>query len=176
MQKIIKALGQIGLLKQLRRSGWQRHSIKDIESVGSHIFRCAIIAIVIGDKIPKIDVGKLTMMCTVHDVAESDEAVGDITPFDGISLEKKFEMEQRSISQLSTMLNAPVLRMLWEEYEAQETIEAKIAYQIDKLEMALQAYEYQKSTGKNLQEFIDDADSKITHPVLRKIFKVLKSN
>ncbi|UYV80305.1 hypothetical protein LAZ67_18002364 [Cordylochernes scorpioides] len=45
--------------------------------------------------------------------------------------------------------------MCVQEYEEQETEEARAVKDIDRFEMILQAYEYEKKHGKSLQEFFD---------------------
>ena len=54
--------------------------------------------------------------------------------------------------------------MLWStcrsEYEAGETNEAKLCKDFDKIEMILQAFEYESAQGKDLQEFFDSTAGK----------------
>lgn len=59
---------------------------------------------------------------------------------------------------------------LWEEYEFQKTEDAKFVKQLDKLEMAMQAYEYEQQTGLVLQEYFDNVKTYLKHPELVKIF------
>jgi putative hydrolase of HD superfamily len=47
-------------------------------------------------------------------------------------------------------------RALWDEYEAGQTLEAKLARVADKFEMVLQAYEYQRAGYRNLDDFWGD--------------------
>jgi len=53
------------------------------------------------------------------------------------------------------------------------TPEAKIFWQLDKLEMAIQAYEYEKEQKINLEEFFETSEMYIRHPLLRQIFNDL---
>jgi 5'-deoxynucleotidase YfbR-like HD superfamily hydrolase len=46
------------------------------------------------------------------------------------------------------------------EYEAGQTKEAKLCKDFDKIEMILQALEYENSQGKELQEFFDSTAGK----------------
>lgn len=57
-----------------------------------------------------------------------------------------------------------------------KTEEAKFFWQLDKLEMAIQALEYEKSDNKNLEEFFLNADLQIDSPFLKKIMnEIFKS-
>eukprot|EP00882_Tetradesmus_deserticola_P015811 GHRQ01016850.1.p4 GENE.GHRQ01016850.1~~GHRQ01016850.1.p4 ORF type:complete len:107 (-),score=36.04 GHRQ01016850.1:372-692(-) len=44
---------------------------------------------------------------------------------------------------------------LWQEYEQQSTPEAHLVKDFDKLEMIMQAHEYEQSQGLGLQQFFD---------------------
>jgi putative hydrolases of HD superfamily len=110
---------------------------------------------------------KLMKICLVHDLAEA--IVGDITPYDGITKEEKRRMEEEA---LITMLNAleaesiaQEIYQLWLEYEEGTTIEAHLARQLDKLEMIIQANEYEKANpGKRLENFFTSTKESFEHP------------
>jgi putative hydrolase of HD superfamily len=56
---------------------------------------------------------------------------------------------------------------------SRKTREAQIFWQLDKLEMALQAKEYEEKQKKSLPEFFENAGMHITEPLLIEIFKEL---
>ena len=64
---------------------------------------------------------------------------------------------------------------LWMEYEEQQTLESQIIMQLDKLDAAIQALEYEKM-GYDVTEFYPYTLSKIQDPVLIKILKLLLEN
>lgn len=165
---------RVGRLKRLIRSGWLRHNIPEPESVADHSFRCVFMAMMLGDTLD-VDSEKLLRMAVLHDLAEV--MAGDITPHDGISREEKRKVEEESLRKLlGNIPNADSYIELWLEYEAQESREAKIMREIDKLEMALTAVEYQKmSAEKDLYEFIKEADSQIKAPEIRLLLKEVKT-
>lgn len=78
--------------------------------------------------------------------------MGDITPVEKIPAEVKFELELGAMNSfLNEMLGSEGntqarerIRSLWEEYEARETPEAKLVKDLDRLELILQASEYEK--------------------------------
>jgi 5'-deoxynucleotidase YfbR-like HD superfamily hydrolase len=165
---------RVGRLKRLIRSGWLRHNIPEPESVADHSFRTVFMAMMLGDALD-VDSEKLLRMAVLHDLAEVN--AGDITPHDGISREEKRKLEEEGLRKLlSDISNANSYLGLWQEYEAQESKEARILREIDKLEMALTAVEYQKmSPEKDLYEFIREADSQIESPEIRLLLKEVKT-
>ncbi|KAI6010898.1 HD domain-containing protein [Pisolithus orientalis] len=109
-------------------------------------------------------------MCIVHDLAEAQ--VGDITPSEGISKEEKKRLESEAMHNfVHDMLHgseaALKIEALWREYEEQQTKEAKFVKDLDRLEMALQAREYEKEHGRNLQEFFDSSLPLLRHKEVR---------
>jgi putative hydrolase of HD superfamily len=53
---------------------------------------------------------------------------------------------------------------LWLDYETGSSAEAQVAKQLDKLEMIVQADEYEKVEGKRLQSFFDSTKESFVHP------------
>uniref|UniRef100_A0A1D1ZWX0 HD domain-containing protein n=1 Tax=Auxenochlorella protothecoides TaxID=3075 RepID=A0A1D1ZWX0_AUXPR len=90
--------------------------------------------------------------------------VGDITPTCGVSDEEKHALESAGIQKLKAMLGggpaADEMEELWREYEAGESTEAALVKDFDKLEMILQAQEYEAGQGMVLQEFFDSTAGK----------------
>ena len=46
-KKVVKFIAEIGMLKNLRRSGWAVVGVKNGESVAEHSFRAAVIGYII---------------------------------------------------------------------------------------------------------------------------------
>ena len=135
----------------------------------------ALMAMVLGDR-QDLDTLKLVKMCLIHDLSEV--IAGDITPHDGITPEEKHQREQAAMEILTRdFSDGEAYLNLWQEYEAQQTLEAQLARQIDKLEMALQAAEYQQQyPDKDLSKFLDCAEATITHDDLRAMMEIVASS
>ncbi|KAI7979077.1 HD domain-containing protein 2 [Camellia lanceoleosa] len=112
------------------------HRLKYFLSSFSHSNRCIKIAI-------------------VHDIAEA--IVGDITPSDGVPKQEKSRLEQAALNEMCEVLGgglrAEEMKELWAEYENNSSIEANLVKDFDKVEMILQALEYEMEHGKVLDEF-----------------------
>jgi putative hydrolase of HD superfamily len=111
-------------------------------------------------------------MILLHDLAESK--IGDYTP-NQISKENKTKIENNAYDEIINMLPDTIKLQygeIWEEYQKQESPESKIVYQIDKLEMVLQAKMYQKKGAPTeaVVSFFKSAESEIIHPKLKEIF------
>lgn len=83
--------------------------------------------------------------------------VGDITPSDGVPKEEKSRRETAALKEMCEVLGgglrAEEITELWLEYENNASLEANIVKDFDKVEMILQALEYEAEHGKVLDEF-----------------------
>ncbi|XP_012071598.1 5'-deoxynucleotidase HDDC2 isoform X2 [Jatropha curcas] len=131
-------------LKKTKRAGWVKRDIKNPESIGDHMYRMGLMALIAPD-IPGIDRDKCIKMAIVHDIAEA--IVGDITPSDGVPKAEKSRQEQEALDHMCKLLGgglrAQEICQLWMEYEENSSPEAKIVKDFDKVEMILQALEYE---------------------------------
>lgn len=147
---------KIGYLKHLRRTGWVVRGIPSAETVGSHSWRMAVMALQKEKEISqagaKID--HVIKMCLLHDVGEA--VIGDILPEkyqfskSKITREEKNEREKRAIYQMAEKYNFPALKSFYDEYEEQKTLESQIVFNLDKMDLLLQSYEYVKLFPKIL--------------------------
>ncbi|KAJ7065304.1 HD domain-containing protein [Mycena amicta] len=152
-------------LKTQKRTGWVENNIPNPESISDHMYRMAMLAMCTSDQ--KLDVAKCVMMCLVHDLAEAH--VGDITPREGISAFEKRRREAETIQNIvHDMLHdtpaAKQIEALWTEYEERKTPEARFVKDLDRFEMASQAFEYERAQGIPLQSFFDTSLPYLNHP------------
>ena len=133
-------------LKQLLRTGWVRSGVEDPESVASHSWGMAILAMKLcPDNLNKT---RVIEMCIVHDLPEI--IVGDLTPYDDQT--NKHNDEIKAMEKL-----APFWLDLLLEYEEQKTEESKFVKYLDKLDMAYMARLYEEQQGLDLEEFVTSA-------------------
>jgi 5'-deoxynucleotidase YfbR-like HD superfamily hydrolase len=121
-----------------------------------------------------LDFVKLLKMVTIHDIAES--MVGDITPHNGLSIQEKIHKETEGINRLfNSIPDRQDYLDLWKEYVAQKGKEAKLVKDLDKLEMAISAMEYQdRYPDLDLSEFIKGVESQIADPIVNDLLKHLR--
>ncbi len=175
IEKYLELFERAGMLKEVGRKGWKRIGVDDPESVADHSFRAAFMALVLGKELD-VDGFKLIKLLLVHDLAESE--VGDITPQDSVSKKEKFEKEENVIEELSRTFDSDLsLPELWKEYEQGDSREAIIARDIDRLEMVLQAVEYQKESPElEVTEFISNAEENMESEEIESLLEFLLEN
>jgi putative hydrolases of HD superfamily len=146
-------------LKSIRRAGWVlKVQVEDAESVADHTFSMATIAMLLSDMLG-LDTHKVIKMVLMHDLAESivgDYMPGDVTPRQKLAKEKK--AMRLILSGLPKGIREEYGE-IWLEYLHNSTKIARFVHRIDKLEMALQAYQYAKQgyADKLLSPFFESA-------------------
>ena len=147
-------------LKELDRSGWRRVGLEPVESVAAHSWGVAWLALSLCP--PSLDRGRVLALAVLHDLPEV--RVGDLTPHDGVSSAEKHRREAEAAGDLLAPL--PHLAVLWSEYAAQESPEARFVRQLDRLDMALQALRYARERGADTREFVESALTVLREPEL----------
>lgn len=173
---MLRTIDQIRSLNDLPRTGWVKRGIPEdeAETVGEHTAECVAMALKLADRLDVFR-DRLVELLAVHDWPESDRRVGDITIRCGVSPGEKYRREEEAMKDLCRRLpNGETFLEMWYEFEAGATPEAKIAKQIDKLQMVYRAVAYHAERGFDPTEFIEDGDRRIRHPLLREIFERLK--
>lgn len=111
---------------------------------------------------PEFDLNKVIRMTLIHDIAET--ITGDFTPYDRIDPQVKKQQEIDTIQYLTSYLpdkQAEILIDLFNEYEERTSAESILTKEIDRLDLIIQAFSYEKSqfksTGKvpDFEEFFD---------------------
>jgi putative hydrolase of HD superfamily len=127
-------------LKNVLRHSWTSDKTRQ-ESVGDHSWMMGLLAMSLFDQIGfKVDQLKVMKMIVLHDLAEA--IVGDIPAFaDAAARAGKYEAEQAAMLKITKGLPDKTRQEfldIWEEMEANETPEAKLAQAIDKVEVFIQ--------------------------------------
>ncbi|KAJ0697769.1 putative HD domain-containing protein [Helianthus annuus] len=126
------------------------------------MYRMGLMALIANDA-PGVNRDKCIKMAIVHDIAEGT-IVGDITPSDGVPKAEKSRREKEAIDHMCKLLGggprAEEIHELWMEYEENSTTEAKVVKDFDKIEMILQALEYENEQNKDLEEFFESTAGK----------------
>lgn len=164
-------------LKAIKRSGWiHKSNITSPESVADHSYSMCMMSMILAE-IMNLDSGYIMKMVIIHDLAES--MVGDHMPDNKSSEEKQLLEDQAMkniISKLPNSLRKNYLR-IWNEYINNITVNAKFVHNMDKLEMALQAkeYEFEGYPKEVLQPFIKSATDYISNERFDLVFEILQA-
>jgi putative hydrolase of HD superfamily len=177
--ELIDLLLEVGKLKEVIRTGWAKKGVSNPESVAEHTWRVALLALVLSPQL-KINQPKSIKMSLIHDLGEvlSGDTVWEKGELVIGSQKKKHDTEKAAIQNL--FKDNPSFKGyidLWEEFESQNTKESKAVKLFDKLEMLIQAYEYEKR-GLNkepLQEFWDNVEKYLKNTELELYLEELKT-
>lgn len=131
---------QIEKSKTVLRHSWLSNPLRQ-ESTAEHSWLMAIIAMTIFDHLTyRVDELKVIKMVLLHDVGEI--IISDIPAFEvSERQDNKHVTEKKAIELLFKGLPPKTQKEfldLWNEFEAKETIEAKIAQALDKMEVIIQ--------------------------------------
>ena len=124
-------------LKSTPRSGWTTSGER--ESVAAHTWRLSLMAAVLSDRFPGVDLARLLKICLIHDLGEALH--GDVpAPLQSAEASKAIREREDLQSVLAPLpeRQREELTALWDEYEAASTPEAQLAKGLDKLETILQ--------------------------------------
>ena len=108
------------------------------ESVAEHSWRVALMAMLMADEFPELDIDRVIRMCLVHDIGEA--ITGDIPTF--VKTNSDRAVEGHEVEALIGALPEPWPRQLgalFAEMEALETPEAKLYKALDRME-AIQSH------------------------------------
>lgn len=159
-------------LKHLPRTGWLRYGIDAPETVASHSWQMAMMALNLAQTEKGYDFNKVIKLCLCHDLGES--VIGDITPSDPRYANKK-QLETQAIDKIAVESDFAELKALFREYEDNQTPEAQLANDLDKLDMYAQALDYEaKYPHKDLSEFCLSATKAIKTDIGLQILETLK--
>jgi putative hydrolases of HD superfamily len=173
--KLINFFQTVGKLKTLKRAGWVKRNIPNPESVAEHSFRTAIMAMVLAPKVDA-DVNKCVKMALIHDLGEAK--IGDLIIMEGKKVlpnaSEKKKIEEKAFKQIMQEINGKEYIKIFQEFEDNITKEARLVKELDKLEMAMQAYEYEKQYQINLEEWFENSRTLIVSKEIEEILGAIE--
>ncbi len=111
-----------------------------LENSAEHSWHLVLVAMVMREYAgADLDLFRVLEMAAVHDLVEID--AGDTFAYDAVGIETKVHRERAAAARIFGLLPADqrdYVRSLWEEFEAQDTHEAKFANAVDRLQPLLQ--------------------------------------
>jgi putative hydrolase of HD superfamily len=154
--------------KAVPRLGWLLRGVRDVESVAAHSFGAAVIAMLLADSARErgvdVNVERVLRMALLHDLTEA--RTGDLP-----STVKRYfasgalhDANEKAAADILEPLSSEgeALFEVWREYEDRQTLESRIVKAADKLDLLLQAREYERGGARSLSEFRDSAGDDFT--------------
>jgi len=152
-QEIMNLVSVLGKMKTLKRNGWLKRGVKDVESDAEHSFSTAFLVMLLAPQ--ELDNLKCLKMALIHDLPEV--LCGDFVPGE-FSLKEKADLEQNAMRQIADNIAYTEIADLFDEFLAQETPEAKFVNAIDQLDNVFTARFYEDNVHKPLvREFWETA-------------------
>ena len=148
VKKLLEILHTAEKLKDVTRHAYTsggRH-----ESVAEHSWRIALMAFLLKDEFPTLDMDKVIRMCLIHDLGEI--FTGDIPTFlkTGADAETEDDLLDRWVSSIPSPVREE-MQDLYAEMNALESTEAKLYKALDKLEAIIQHNESPIDTWEPLE-------------------------
>lgn len=158
-QTILDFIEEMAALKNLPRTGWRFQGIKDAESIADHCYRVSLLSMILADLLAtrgvRLDAEKVMRMALLHDVAEA--RIGDV-PFPALAYipeDVKEGGEKAAVKSMFAGFGAVGEKYIeiWEEFQSSTSVESRLVRAADKLELMIQAYEYEKIGYRTLDKF-----------------------
>jgi putative hydrolase of HD superfamily len=141
MEGLTNFLYEMGLLKRYKRTGWMIAGIDNPESIAEHSFRTAIIGYLLA-VMEGADPAKTAALCLFHDTP--GDRIGDVPSVGKAYVVTALNAEVTADQVAGFPAEASqAVRQLVGDYEARQSLEARLAKDADKLECLIQAREYQ---------------------------------
>lgn len=151
-QSILELLKLSERLKFELRHSWLSNGRR--ESVAEHTWQMALMALLVHRHLEHpVNLEHVLKMIIVHDLVEA--LVGDVPFFDvGSRKELKAQREQEAIEEIRAMLDFATgseIYELFQEFEAGQSVEAKLAKALDNLEVQIQHNQADLSTWEEIE-------------------------
>ena len=163
-EAILSLIREAGALKSLRRAGWLLRGVREGESIADHCFRVTLLSMLIADELMRagdpLDAGRVLRMAILHEIGEA--RLGDIPQTAGRWLGEgaKARAEDRAVRDMLEPLGDRTYEALWHEFAEGVSREARLVKAADKLEMIIQAWEYEQAGARTLQEFFSNPENR----------------
>jgi putative hydrolase of HD superfamily len=151
----VRYLYEVGQLKLSKRTGWWHAGVPEPESVAEHTFRAAVIGYVLA-VMEHADPGLTATLCLFHDVIET--RTGDIP-----NVAKAYVTHEPDVRIAADQVGgtAPEVRDailgLVARFVDQDSPEALLAKDADRLECLMQAREYEHQGFKNTGPWMESS-------------------
>jgi len=164
-------------LKRTPRSGWMMRGVTDAESVADHSFGVAFISLLLAEFVDQpLDKTKLLTIALLHDLPET--VLSDLPSLAAshLPLDAKRQAEEEILAEL--LHHLPCVEqwyVWWQEFEDETSAEGRLVRDADQLDMLIQAYVYEQTTGNHwLEDFWPPSDvSPFTFDATRKLYEEL---
>ena len=155
IDQFINIIKYAGRLKNLPRNGWIFRGVPSPESISDHSYRVNLITLFLSEVIPGLDIVKALKISIVHDLGESILTDIPKETMDILTESAKLESEHNAFELLFKDGDSDYIELI-DEYNKRKTLESRVVYAADKLEMLFQGLEYYRNGYSEVEEFFND--------------------
>ena len=151
-RSLLDTLLEIQALDRVPRTGYALRGVNDPESVAEHGFHLAVLIWALAPRVPGLDLGRALGLALIHDLPEI--RIGDLPRTAGRYLPAgaKATAETAALAELLAPLGDRGPK-LFAEFEAGETLEARLVRACDKLQLMIKVFVYERWGATGLGEF-----------------------
>ena len=173
-KRLIETAERSFALKDAKRAGWVKENIPDPESVADHSFGTALLIILYFSIFnTPLNREKCLMFALLHDLPEA--MTGDIAIGQGIEKTEKIRREKEAIKVLAQTLDSEEISNLWNEYESQESEEARLVKDFNKIENVIQERYYNiKYVRENPNRFLEIMNDQLQTEAGKEMLEAMK--
>lgn len=143
-------------LKRTARTGWGQRGVPAPENVAAHSYGVVFAALLLAESMAEpLNLAAVLVMAALHDLPEGLTTDIPVPAWRFLPDGAKAAAELQAMEQI--VGDAPIAARLmgwWEQLQRNETPEARLVHDADKIDTYLQAYIYERQTGnRQLEEF-----------------------
>ena len=168
MRSVANFMFEVGMLNRTPRSGLQFLG-SGKQSVAEHLLRVSYLAFTMGRLVPGVNADRLLRMCLLHDLPEV--RTGDLNYEN-----KKYVKadEGKALRELAgTLPFGAELLELHHEFEAGQTLEARLAHDCDQLELLLFLKEQKDRGNPQTDHWIPFVLKRLAEPASRQLAEAI---
>jgi putative hydrolase of HD superfamily len=153
---VIQLLLHGSQLKRTPRTGWVQRGVPNAENVAAHSFGVVYAAMVLAAHLSiPVNLEKAMAMAALHDLPEGLTTDIPTPAWRYLPPGVKTSVERGAMEEMfGETAVAPQFMAWWEELHQAASAEALLVHDADKIDMFLQAYQYEQQTGsRQLAEF-----------------------
>lgn len=153
---IVQMLLHGNQLKRTARTGWVQRGVSQGENVAAHSYGVAFAALILAQLVEEpVDLGKALALAILHDLPEGLTSDIPAPAWRFLPAGLKPQMEQAALDEImGDTTFEPLFLAWWQELGDNESVEARLVHDADKIDLFVQALVFEEQTGnKHLAEF-----------------------
>lgn len=160
--RLVRFLFKGAMLKRTWRTGYAFLG-QGKESVAAHTFGMNLIALILAQQVPGVDVARLLKLCLLHDLLEARTGDANAVHKRYVSIDE----EAAVADMVDGLPGGEEVSALLAEYRDAETLEARLAHDADQLDMLLSLKEHQDTGCPDAGRWIPYVQARLRTEVAR---------